>query len=156
MMDLLGFFYQNDFWNCIYIFGEWEFICYVMGYYGMFSFKVKLKIFFVYGWQYVMDYGGGKIFFNIVKQFRVKFMLIWYNLVVCRGEIEDDVYIILVDLVGRMMQIVNEKEEWIVMVEKFMKMLIMNVVFGVGSEFVIDIVLGVDWIVILVILIGLK
>lgn len=42
------------------------------------------------------------------------------------------------------------------MVEKFMKMLIMNVVFGVGSEFVIDIVLGVDWIVILVILIGLK
>lgn len=156
-LDPLGLSHQNDYWNRTHILGEWESICHVTGYHGMPSFKVKPKTFSVHGRQYVMDPRGEQTFFNIAKQSRMKSMSIRHNLVVCRGEDEDtDVYAILVDLAGRTMQIVNEKEERVAMVEKSMKTMIMNAAFGAGSELLIDVAAGVDWTAILAIVIGLK
>lgn len=119
--------------------------------------QVKPKTFSVHGRQYVMDPRGERSYFNIAKQSRLKSMSIRHNLVVCRGDDEDtDVYAVLVDLAGRTMQIVNEKEERVAMVEKSMKTLIMNAAFGAGSELIIDVASGVDWTAILAIVVGLK
>jgi hypothetical protein len=156
-LDPLGLSHQNDYWNRTHILGEWESICHVTGYHGMPSFKVKPKTFSVHGRQYVMDPRGERSYFNIAKQSRLKSMSIRHNLVVCRGDDEDtDVYAVLVDLAGRTMQIVNEKEERVAMVEKSMKTLIMNAAFGAGSELIIDVAPGVDWTAILAIVVGLK
>jgi hypothetical protein len=156
MMDPLGLSQQNDFWNRTHMLGEWDSICHVTGYHGMPSFKVKPKMLSAHGRQYVMDLRGEQAFFNIAKQSRMKSLSIRHNLVVCKGDTEDDVYSILVDLAGRTMQIVNEKDERVAMVEKSMKTLIMNAALGAGSELVIDVAPGVDWTAILAILIGLK
>lgn len=155
-LDPLGISHQNDYWNRTHILGEWESICHVTGYHGMPSFKVKPKTFSAHGRQFIMDSHGEKTFFNIAKQSRLKSMSIRHNLVVCKGDTEDDVYMILVDMAGRTMQIVNEKDERVAMVQKSVKTLIMNAAFGAGSELMVDIAPGVDWTTILAIVIGLK
>lgn len=155
-LDPLGISNQNEYWQRSHILGEWESICHVTGYHGMPSFKVKPKTFSIHGRQLIMDHGGQQTFFNIAKQSRFKTMSVRHNLVVCKGDTEVDVYVILVDMVGRSMQIVNEKEERVAFIQKSMKTLIMNAAFGAGSELMIDIAPGVDWTAILAIVIGLK
>ncbi|OAE28308.1 hypothetical protein AXG93_2507s1200 [Marchantia polymorpha subsp. ruderalis] len=155
-LDPLGISGQNDYWQRSHILGEWESVCHVTGYRGMPSFKVRPKTFSVHGRQYIQDNRGEHTFFNIAKQSRMKSMSIRHNLVVCKGETEDDVYAILVDMAGRTMQVVNEKEERVAHIEKSMKTLLMNAALGAGSELMIDIAPGVDWTAILAIVIGLK
>ncbi|KAL3698597.1 hypothetical protein R1sor_012673 [Riccia sorocarpa] len=155
-LDPLGISHQNDYWQRTHILGEWESVCHVTGYHGMPSFKVRPKTMSIHGRQYIQDPKGEHTYFNIAKQSRLKSMSIRHNLVVCKGDTEDDVYAILVDIAGRTMQVVNARDERVALIAKSMKTLIMNAAFGSGSELMIDIAPGVDWTAILAIVIGLK
>eukprot|EP00898_Chlorokybus_atmophyticus_P004173 jgi/Chlat1/4757/Chrsp308S00820 len=136
--------------------GEWESACTVTGYHGMPSFKIRPKTFSYHGRQLIKDAYSDKVFFNIAKQSRLKSMSIRHNLEVCAGEGDDPVYSILVDLVGRTMQIVNEKDECVAFLMKTTKALILNATLGAGSEMTIDIARGVDWTAIIAIVMGVQ
>lgn len=154
-LDPLGLSGESTWWQNTHILGEWDSICHVTGYRGMPSFKVRPKTMSMHGRQFIID-SQGTTHFNIAKQSRLKSLSIRHNLVVCRGDTEEDVYTILVDLAGRTMQLVNEKEERIAFIQKSLKTMIMNASFGAGSELMIDVAPGVDWTAVLAIVIGLK
>jgi hypothetical protein len=136
--------------------GEWESICYIAGYQGMPDLKVRPKAVSMHGRQRILDASGDTTICTVAKLSRLKSMSIRSNLAVFAGDEEHEpTYNILVDLVGRTIQIVNDKEERIAVFTKSEKTLIMNAAFGIGSEFTIDVAQGVDWTTILAICIGL-
>ncbi|KAL2644505.1 hypothetical protein R1flu_012092 [Riccia fluitans] len=106
--------------------------------------------------QYVQDPEGNVTYFNVSKMSRLKTMSLRHNLQVCKGDGKDLVYTVLLDLTGRSIQLVNEREELEAIMTKSTKTLIMNAAFGAGSEMQIDVAPGVDWTAILAVLIGIK
>lgn len=136
--------------------GEWESICYIGGYNGMPDLKVRPKGFSVHGRQYILDASGERTLFSVAKLSRFKSMSIRRNLAVFSGDQETEpTYQILCDLVGRTIQLVNDKEELVAVFTKSEKTLLLNAAFGIGSEFTIDVAPGVDWTAILAVCIGM-
>ncbi|KAL2644511.1 hypothetical protein R1flu_012098 [Riccia fluitans] len=136
--------------------GEWESFCDATGYRGMPDFKVRAAHMSLHGRQYVQDPEGNVTYFNVSKMSRLKTMSLRHNLQVCKGDGKDLVYTVLLDLTGRSIQLVNEREELEAIMTKSTKTLIMNAAFGAGSELQIDVAPGVDWTAILAVLIGIK
>lgn len=136
--------------------GDWASICYITGYSGMPDLKVRPKGFSAHGRQRILDASGERTVCNIAKLSRLKSKSIRHNLAVFAGDEEHEpTYTILLDLAGRTIQLVNEKEERIAVFTKSVQTLILNAALGVGSEFAIDIAPGVDWTAVLAICIGL-
>lgn len=140
------FLLEDDPWKC----GFWA------GYNGMPDLKVRPKGFSAHGRQRILDASGERTVCNIAKLSRLKSKSIRHNLAVFAGDEEHEpTYTILLDLAGRTIQLVNEKEERIAVFTKSVQTLILNAALGVGSEFAIDIAPGVDWTAVLAICIGL-
>jgi hypothetical protein len=89
-LDPLGLSLESTWWQRSHMLGEWESILNVTGYRGMPCFKVRPKTMSMHGRQLVSDVQE-TTHFNIVKQSRLKSMSIRHNLVVCRGDTEEDV-----------------------------------------------------------------
>ncbi|KAL2644504.1 hypothetical protein R1flu_012091 [Riccia fluitans] len=137
-------------------FGEWDSICNGTGYHGMPNFKVRPAHISIHGKQYVQDPDGNVTYFNVAKMSRIKSKSIRHNLKVCRGDSNDVVYNVLLDLAGRSIQLVNKRNELEAIMTKSTKTLIMNAAFGAGSELQIDVAPGVDWTTVLAVLIAIK
>lgn len=136
--------------------GEWNSMMNVTGYHGMPSFKVRPKHISRHGTQYIQDYGGHHTRFSISKQSRLKTMSVRHNMEVEEGEDGKAMYTILCDMVGRTMNIVNEREETCIFIQKSTKTLIMNAALGAGSELMIDVATGVDWTAAVAIVLGIQ
>lgn len=148
-LDVLGAMPQSQL-------GEWNSMMNVSGYHGMPSFKVRPKQISRHGTQYVQDYQGRRTRFSISKQSRVKTMSVRHNLEVIEGDDGKPLYTVLCDMVGRTMNIVNEKEETCIFIQKSPKTLIMNAALGHGSELMIDVSSGVDWTAAVAIVLGIQ
>jgi hypothetical protein len=136
--------------------GEWDSVCYIGGYNGMPDLKVRPKTLSLHGRQYIRDASGEITFCNVAKQSRLHSMSIRHNFAVfaCEEE-EKPVYTILVDITGRTMQVMNDRDERIALLQKSATPLLLNASLGTGSEFTVDVAPGVDWTAILAIVIGL-
>ena len=129
--------------------GEWDSICYIGGYNGMPDLKVRPKTFSLHGRQYIRDASGETTFCNVATQSK--------NFAVFAGEKrEKPVYTILVNMAGRTMQVMNNRDEKVALLEKSVKPLLLNARLGVGSEFTVDVAAGVDWTAMLAVVIGLQ
>lgn len=114
--------------------------------------KVRPKGFSAHGRQRILDACGETTICNVAKLSRFKSKPIRHNTAAFSGDEEHDpTYQILVDLIGRTIQLVNDKEERVAVFTKSEKTLILNAAFGIGSEFTIDVAPGVDWTAILAI-----
>lgn len=148
-LDVLGSMPQSQL-------GEWNSMMNVTGYHGMPSFKVRPKQVSRHGTQYVQDYQGRCTRFSISKQSRLKTMSVRHNLEVVEGEGGKALYTVLCDMVGRTMNIVNDREETCIFIQKSPKTLIMNAALGHGSELMIDVATGVDWTAAVAIVLGIQ
>lgn len=136
--------------------GEWNSMMNVSGYHGMPSFKIRPKGLSRHGRQLIQEYGGKHTLFNVAKQSRLSTMSIRHNYEVCAGDTDTAMYSVLCDLAGRTMNIVNEREETAIFVQKSAKTMIMNAALGAGSELLIDVAPGVDWTAAIAVVLGIQ
>lgn len=129
--------------------GEWESVCDIAGRGKFQSFKIRPKSLSRHGRQYVKR--GDDVMFNVGKMGKFKTMSLRDHFVVGEGEGGDLVYKCVADMMGRSVQILNDKEEIVAQMAKTTKALLQTAAFGGGSESTIDIAPGVDCSVILAI-----
>lgn len=138
---------------------EWESLTNVTGHgRGFPSFKIRPKKLSRHGRQYIKTGAkNGPTLFNVGKVGKLSSMSMRPQFAV--GPEEDDdtvVYKIVGDMMGRTMQVTNQKDELVAVMSKTNKALIMNAALGKGSESTIDIAQGVDCSMILAIFFGLQ
>jgi LURP-one-related len=137
---------------------EWESLVDVTGHcHGIPSFRIRPKKLSRHGRQFIKEGRNGGTVFNVGKVGKLASMSMRPNFAV--GPAEDDgkvLYTIVGDMMGRTMQVTNEKDELVAVVAKTTKALIMNAALGKGSESTIDIAAGVDCSMILAMVFGLQ
>lgn len=125
--------------------GEWESVSNVSGMCGFDSFKVRPKWMSRHGRQYVRRLDGSDdVALNVGRLSKLKTWSMRNQFGASEGEDGDMVYKIVADMLGRSLGIYNEDEQLVAQVAKTKKALILNAVFGAGSESTIDIAPGVD------------
>lgn len=138
---------------------EWESLTDVTGHgRGFPSFKIRPKKLSRHGRQYIRTGGkNGQTVFNVGKVGKFASMSMRPNFAVGPQEDDDTVlYTIVGDMMGRTMQVTNEKDELVAVMSKTNKALIMNAALGKGSESTIDVAAGVDCSMILAMFFGLQ
>lgn len=138
---------------------EWESLTDVTGHgRGFPSFKIRPKKLSRHGRQYIKTGGkNGQTVFNVGKVGKFASMSMRPNFAVGPQEDDDTVlYTVVGDMMGRTMQVTNEKDELVAVMAMTNKALIMNAALGKGSESTIDVAPGVDCSMILAVFFGLQ
>lgn len=136
--------------------GEWSSICDVTARAAGFeSFKIRPKTLSRHGRQCIKTCDD-KVVLNVGKMGKFKTMSVRDHFVCGKESNTELVYKCVADMMGRTVQVFNEKEEVIAQIAKTSKALILTAAFGNGSESIIDIAPGVDCSTILALAFGMK